>query len=509
MYHIKKNSFHCFRYKFLFIFLLLLQSCNTTGSLKEISNNITLPSMSANSFTKSFSLPKLSIPLFKNKCTTLCNPKFVKDASLADYKIYLDTDHTFDSVNKSNGWTPIMYLLKYSNNDELIFFAFENSKNLDVKSNSGTHPLHIAAQHQSLEIFNELITLVKNKNPKTQKGMPLNHFAAQNKSYDIIVKLIEDGEDINQNHNGWTPLSYAALNGSSILIDKLISLGANTDKAQVNDWNILLIAVQGSTSRNYEEEIEVIKTLNKHGLNIKSKTKNGRNAIHIASSFNKEDPKPVIKFLWDNGVNIDELSNDNKTALHYAAQNRNILSTKALLEFGVDPNVRDKYLNTAIMTAVYQSKVNVDTIVEMLLNNGAIAGAVNKDNFSTYGLARINKVVSSSQLNRLLQGAKKTRKIQVFSGNFYCENKIWNNSSYRYISIGDDGGHYAVMYELKRQQYPQIPQKYLCRNAKWERSGNKLRSISIDKNNWGGVYAIKDRNIDFYVYIQNVLNEEM
>ena len=237
MYHIKNNSFHCFRYKFLFIFLLLLQSCNTTGSLKEISNNISLPSMSANSFTKSFSLPKLSIPLFKNKCTTLCNPKFVKDASLADYKIYLDTDHTFDSVNKSNGWTPIMYLLKYSSNDELIFFAFENSKNLDVKSNSGTHPLHIAAQHQSLEIFNELITLVKNKNPKTQKGMSLIHFAAQNKSYDIIVKLIEDGEDINQNHNGWTPLSYAALNGSSILIDKLISLGANKDKAQVNDWN--------------------------------------------------------------------------------------------------------------------------------------------------------------------------------------------------------------------------------------------------------------------------------
>ena len=65
------------------------------------------------------------------------------------------------------------------------------------------------------------------------------------------------------------------------------------------------------------------------------------------------------------------------------------------------------------------------------------------------------------------------------------------------------------MYELKRQKYPQIPQKYLCRNAKWERSGNKLRPISIDKNNWGGVYAIRDRNIDFYVYIQNVLNEEM
>jgi len=161
------------------------------------------------------------------------------------------------------------------------------------------------------------------------------------------------------------------------------------------------------------------------------------------------------------------------------------------------------------MTAVYQSKVNVDTIVEILLNNGAIAGAVNKDNFSAYGLARINKVVSSLHLNTLLQGAKKTRKIQIFSGNFYCENKIWSSSSYRYISIGDDGGHYAVMYELKRQQYPQIPKKYLCRNAKWERSGNKLRPISIDKNNWGGVYAIRDRNIDFYVYIQNVLNEEM
>lgn len=509
MFNNKNNPFYNHRYKFLFILLLLLQSCNTSGSLQKISNNLSLPSMSENSFTKNLSLPKISIPFFKNKCTTLCNPKFVKDASLADYKKYLVSDHSFDSVDKSNGWTPLMYLLRYSNNEKLIFFAFANSNDLDIKSNYGTYPLHIAAQHQSLDVFNELRKLVKNKNPKTQKGMPLIHFAAQNKSYDIIVQLIESGEDINQNYNGWTPLSYAALNGSSILIDKLISLGADKEKAKVNDWNILLIASQGSTYRSPEEEIKVINTLINNGLKIKSKTGNGRNAIHIASSFNKQDPKPVIKFLWNNGVDIDELSNDNKTALHYAAQNQNALSAKALLEFGVDPNVRDKYLNTAIMTAVYQSKVNVDTIVEILLNNGAIAGAVNKDNFSAYGLARINKVVSSLHLNTLLQGAKKTRKIQIFSGNFYCENKIWSSSSYRYISIGDDGGHYAVMYELKRQQYPQIPKKYLCRNAKWERSGNKLRPISIDKNNWGGVYAIRDRNIDFYVYIQNVLNEEM
>ena len=237
MFNIKNNPFHNFRYKFLFIFILLLQSCNTSGSLQKISDNLSLPSISTNSFTKSFSLPKVSIPSFKSKCTTLCNSKFVKEATLDDYKKYLDNNHSFNSVDKSNGWTPLMYLLKYSNNEKLILFAFANSNDLDIKSNSGTYPLHIAAQHQSLDIFNELRKLVKNKNPKTQKGMPLIHFAAQNKSYDIIAQLIEGGEDINQDFNGWTPLSYAALNGSSILIDKLISLGANKDKAQVNDWN--------------------------------------------------------------------------------------------------------------------------------------------------------------------------------------------------------------------------------------------------------------------------------
>jgi len=136
-----------------------------------------------------------------------------------------------------------------------------------------------------------------------------------------------------------------------------------------------------------------------------------------------------------------------------------------------------------------------------------MAGAVNKDNFSAYGLAFVNKVVKDKNLlKKLQQGAMKTRRLQMFSGLFYCQDKIWTGGAYR--SIGDDGGHYAVMYELMRQRTPQMPAKYICANQKWSKRANKLRAVSNDMKGLGGVYAVRDVP-GVYVYIDNVFSHEM
>ena len=443
----------------------------------------------------------------KQNCTKLCDINFVQSASVADYKTALNSGNSFNSVVKNNGWTPLLYLLRYSDKAELIQLAIDSGKNIDHATKKDLHPLHLAAQYQPIETFQKLRKLARNKTPKTSYGATIFHFAAANQTHETMEMLLNEGFDVNVSADGWTPIKYAARYGNSETIKKLLAAGADINTPSRGGWNLFLSAAQGGTNRTAEQEIEVLKTLLDLGIPSSSKTDDGRNAIHIAASFNKNNPKPIIEFLSSRGVDIDAVEKKNQTALHLAANNRNLASTKALLELGVDPNVQDNNLNTALMTAVWQDKYEVSNLVALLIENGAMAGAVNKDNFSAYGLAFVNKVVKDKNLlKKLQQGAIKTRRLQMFSGLFYCQDKIWTGGAYR--SIGDEGGHYAVMYELMRQRTPQMPAKYICANQKWSKRANKLRAVSNDMKGLGDVYAVRDVP-GVYVYIDNVFSHEM
>lgn len=444
------------------------------------------------------------------KCEKLCDLDFVKTASKADYEAQMRSSSHLNTINKENGWTPLMYALQYQKDPELISFVIEKSSVQDVFTKQGIHALHLAAKYHSTDIFNKLRDKSKDKSPKTDWNEGVLHFAVQNSSSNTADLLIEGGADTNARTKGdWVPLNYAARYGSNTTILKKL-INSNPELLQSvgkKGWNLLLSAAQGSSNRDANAEIAILETLIELGLSPNSLLEDGRNAIHVAAGINFDHGAEVIKFLVKAGVNIDATSNDKQTALHKAAGTRNLETANVLLDLGIDPNVEDKNRNTALLTSVWQTKADVSDFVKLLLKNGAIAGATNKDNFSAYGLAMVNKVVADKTvMEDLLSGAQKTRRNQVFAGSFFCQDEMWVGSSYR--AMGDDGGHYAVMYELLRQRNPQMEKKYICANKKWERKGDKLRPVSNDMKGLGGVYAVRDAD-SLYVYVDNVFSKEM
>ncbi len=110
----------------------------------------------------------------------------------------------------------------------------------------------------------------------------------------------------------------------------------------------------------------VLETLKrKFNINeINKKSESGSNLLHYAISGGKFD---IATFLINNRINVNYINLDGQTALHLICVNQNLDVAKELLKKGADINLRDKYGNNAMWTAVFNCKGRNYEMVELFM----------------------------------------------------------------------------------------------------------------------------------------------
>ena len=94
--------------------------------------------------------------------------------------------------------------------------------------------------------------------------------------------------------------------------------------------------------------------------------------------------------LINEGVDINEKDYNNLTALWYAVQCVRYEMAKILIEHGADLEVKDKYGNTPLFTAVYWYKKDPGgRLIKLLVDAGADVNAENSHGNSPLDLARM------------------------------------------------------------------------------------------------------------------------
>ena len=111
-------------------------------------------------------------------------------------------------------------------------------------------------------------------------------------------------------------------------------------------------------------------------IGIDSEDEFGRTALIWASFSENID---LLKWLIENKANINHQDKNGYCALHFVAQEEKIKAAEYLLLFGAKTELKDKYLNTPLWTAIFNSKNNL-TIVELLLKNNANLDNLNSSN---------------------------------------------------------------------------------------------------------------------------------
>lgn len=110
------------------------------------------------------------------------------------------------------------------------------------------------------------------------------HYAANNGSSLLVLKLINDGIDINaQDAIGFTPLHFASQNSHFAIIDLLLEYNANPNLHDKQGNGPLWVAAMNARKSSYG-----IESLLKAGANPNHKNHHDRTPLYIANTIKNE-----------------------------------------------------------------------------------------------------------------------------------------------------------------------------------------------------------------------------
>lgn len=260
-----------------------------------------------------------------------------------------------------------------------------------------SRPAYLAIKHNYYDALNAF--LKKGLDPNCTvigtKSKTLLMAAIKYDQTEIVELLLKSGANPNlENINGHTPLYVAMKNNNSNLFNLLIDYGADPTRSNANGHTLLFYAFKGSLPN-----VEMLDTLMSI-IDIDATDNMNQTELHRAALENNSD---VIIELIDRRANtlIEDINGDTalqlairngcisaaltiieidavssfefynkygQTALHIAALTNNANVVAALIDRGVNPNIKNKDGCTALDLA---TEKNYQSVINILLKKGA------------------------------------------------------------------------------------------------------------------------------------------
>ncbi|MBP7709587.1 MAG: ankyrin repeat domain-containing protein [Rickettsiales bacterium] len=194
------------------------------------------------------------------------------------------------------------------------------------------------------------------------------HLAAKFGDELVVKKILNEAKNdqyVNvKNDDGFTPLHFAATNGSIAVDQVLIAAGADVN-AQASEkkrrWTPIHYAAQFG-------HVEVIDALIKAGVSKEAKTGFGLTPLVVGAEFGHVK---VVEFMLSLGAdkNAQTIAENHKmTALHYAVIGNFVDVAIALLNAKID---KEREADFGLTALEFAAKNNLSEMVVLLMNYGA------------------------------------------------------------------------------------------------------------------------------------------
>ncbi len=181
-----------------------------------------------------------------------------------------------------------------------------------------------------------------------------------------VAEFIKSGTDLDKKHKGWTPMTYAAVNGNTNMVVMFLDNGAYINQKGRKGWTALIAASRYGYT-------DMAKMLLERGAEVNHKVKmSNATALLTAISFKHE---AIALMILDYDVEVNTLNNTGWTPLMAAARRGMYDTVVKLLEKRAKPNMgarsdgRGNYKgNTPLLLASAKGYLDV---VKVLVENGA------------------------------------------------------------------------------------------------------------------------------------------
>jgi ankyrin repeat protein len=219
---------------------------------------------------------------------------------------------------------------------------------------------------------NERIILLEN-NPFLlnilHDGYSPLHWAAANGSIALIGKILKLSPGIleSKDFSGNTALSIAVQHSHLDAVQFLINQGANVNIQNTSGMTPLMFNIK-EKERNGDVTLAIGNLLLKQGALIDAKDFSGKTALMYAMTYENAD------MLIKHGASATATDNSGKPPLHHIATGENGV-VQVLLENGADINAIDKEGNTALIYLVQSAPLNASQeiidVMDRLISQGA------------------------------------------------------------------------------------------------------------------------------------------
>ena len=231
--------------------------------------------------------------------------------------------------------------------NEIKYIRYILSKDLDLNDEKlfGYLPLHIAVEADNIEIIKLFLDhgadinavdgmkqncLFKTYNIETAKYL-IEHGANVNQIdeygaiplfnvtwyYDLAKLYIESGSDIHHKDENGCPILFRTImnNNYKLLKYLIVEKSIDVNDTCQNDINSLIWFI---IIRRKEKNVNIVKLLIEHKININHHDKYKNTALHYAVKYDSK--KELIKLLLDNGAKVDIKNIQGKTPIDIAIE---------------------------------------------------------------------------------------------------------------------------------------------------------------------------------------------
>ncbi len=280
----------------------------------------------------------------------------------------------------------INYAILY-NSPNIVKYLIDKGSKLDVYDTDQKSILYVPIKYN----YKELIDILIDNN---DKSMGINVYDVRDKQQNV-------------------PLHYAVLYNNTYALDKLLSVGANTNLCDMNGYNVLHMAI-------FKQSEEMVSIILKYYINVNMQCNTGETGLHIACNLQLHN---IIKMLIDAKININIQDYEHDfTALHYAVSIEDVDAVKILIDAGANPNIQDIIGNNALHYCMIDKSAKIFTLLikcsinfNLWNNKGHIPLhiAIINDDYT-----KIDHLIGKSNLN--IQDATNNTCLHLL-----CKNGIW------------------------------------------------------------------------------------
>jgi len=286
---------------------------------------------------------------------TVCAQEIFETIKANDFnmvKALIEKNNSLINLRDNNGGTPLQCAV-VAGSFTITEFLVSAGADLNFQDNRGYTVLHYACQYNTEALAVLLIEKGAETDLPDKRGLTPLFMAARAGNLRIVKMLVERGANINPPAaGGWvTPLSWAAENGFTDVVDYLLESGAVADDK--NRWLIQFSVTKGLA--------RLFNALSDKGVKFELRNNNGGNIIHLAAEGGSVN---IIEALLKNNIDINQPDRYGWTPLHYAVYNDREDAVKFLLVKGATINSMDLAGKTPLNIAVSRGNLNIADILD-------------------------------------------------------------------------------------------------------------------------------------------------